>query len=503
MNLLAQQCGPPKLRPAHDRVWTGRAPKAFSLTVLVPVYNERHLVEVSVRRVLALQHELITDLQVVIVDDCSSDGSWEILQRLAAEDTRIVLLRHAQNSGKGAAIRTGLQHARGEVCIVHDADLEYHPEDIPALLLPFAKEGADAVFGSRYLPALYRRTLMYRHTLLNKFLTTLANFFSDLNLSDMETGYKAVNTDLLKSIPLRSNDFRFEVEITFKLAKRRARIFEVPIRYLPRSYEEGKKIGARDGIRAILAMLHFWLIDDIYHSDEYGSAILVRLEAARKFNLWMGDVLRPFVGDRVLEIGAGIGNLSNQFIPRDLYVASDINPHYLHYLRSYSHGKPYLHVLKVDAGSPDDFADLQGQFDTVLMINVLEHVPDERVTLENVLSALAPGGRAVILVPAHPSLYGSLDDVLAHRERYTRDSLRKSLENGGFEVEKIFDFNRCAVPGWWLNGKVMKRTTFSKIQLKVLNTAMPILRRVDHLWPWQGLSLIAVARKPDSSPKSR
>lgn len=468
---------------------------SFSLTVLVPVYNERHLVETSVRRVLALKSELISSLQVIAVDDCSCDGSWDVLQRLAAEDDRVLLLRHERNQGKGAAIRTALEQATGEICIVHDADLEYHPEDIPALLVPFAREGADAVFGSRYLPSLYRRTLMYRHTLLNRFITTAGNWFSDLNLSDLETGYKAVKTDLLKSIPIRSNDFRFEVEITLKLAKRRARIFEVPIRYLPRSYEEGKKIRGRDGIRALAAMLHFWVIDDIYREDEYGSAILVQLEAARKFNLWMGQKLRHYVGDRVLEIGAGIGNLTNQFIPRELYVASDINPHYLHYLESYAHGKPYLHVLHVDAGNSEHFAGLNEQFDTVLMINVLEHVPDEQLALKNVWSALAPGGRAVILVPCHPALYGSLDQVLGHRERYTAASLRSGLERAGFRVENLFDFNRCSVPGWWVNGSVLRKKTFSKLQLKVLNTVMPVLKKVDRLWPWQGLSLIAVAVK--------
>ena len=467
----------------------------FSLSVLVPVYNERHLVEFSLRRVLGVRSELVSSLQVIVVDDCSTDGTRDVLQRLAAEDDRILLLRHDRNQGKGAAIRTAIAHAVGDICIVHDADLEYHPDDIPSLLLPFAKEGADAVFGSRYLPSLYRRTLMYRHTLLNKFLTAVGNWFSDLNLSDLETGYKAVKTDLLKSIPIRSHDFRFEVEITFKLAKRRARIFEVPIRYLPRSYEEGKKIRGRDGFRALAAMIRFWLVDDIYHDDEYGSAILVQLESARKFNLWMGKSLRPYVGDRVLEIGAGIGNLSNQFIPRELYVVSDINPHYLHYLYSYSHGKPYMQVHHIDAGTPAHFEALQGQFDTVLMINVLEHVPDEQTALSNVRSALAPGGRVIILVPNHPSLYGTLDQVLGHRERYTATSLRIGLEKAGFRIDTFFDFNRCSVPGWWLNGKVLRKKTFSKVQLKFLNTAVPLFRQIDQFWPWEGLSLIAVAVK--------
>jgi len=476
-----------------------RAPRdgssSFRLSVLVPVYNERHLVEASIRRVLTLNSELIKSLQIVIVDDHSSDGTWEVLQRLATKDDRILLLRHGHNQGKGAAIRTAIQHATGDICIVHDADLEYHPDDIPAMMVPFAKEGADAVFGSRYLPALYRRTLMYRHTLLNKFLTAVGNWFSDLDLSDLETGYKAIKTDLLKSIPIRSDDFRFEVEITLKLAKRRARIFEVPIRYLPRSYEEGKKIRGSDGFRALLAMIRFWLVDDIYHEDEYGSAILVQLESARKFNLWMGQTLRPFVGDRVLEIGSGIGNLTNQFIPRERYVVSDINPHYLRYLESYAHGKPYLSVRRVDAGNMDDFEYLGSQFDTVLMINVLEHVPDEQIALRNVWAALAYGGRAIILVPRCPALYGTLDHVLGHRERYTVHSLRNALEKAGFCVENLFDFNRCSVPGWWFNGKLLRKKTFSKAQLKSLNTAMPLIRKIDRFLPWRGLSLIAVAVK--------
>ena len=474
---------------------SGLSANSLAVTILIPVYNERHLVLSSISRVLNLESDSISRLEVIVVDDCSTDGSWEILEKLAETNKLLTVVRHEKNQGKGAAIRTAIRFATGDVCLVHDADLEYNPDDIPALIRPFIEEGADAVFGSRYMAAPYRRVLMHRHTLINKAITGVINWFTDLNLSDVETCYKAINTALLKSLPLRSNDFRFEVEITMKLAKRRARIFEVPIRYMPRSFEEGKKIRARDGVLALLAAVNYSLVDDIYQKDAYGSHILNSLHLARRANKWMGDTLRPHIGDRVLEIGAGVGTLTSQFIPRELYVASDINPTYLHYLRSYSIGKPYLKVQTVDSGVNADFNSLEEQFDTAIMVNVLGHVPDEQKALKNLYRSLAPGGKVVILVPQNPKLYGSMDRVLEHRERYTSNGLRTSLETAGFRVEQVFDFNKTAVPVWYLNGTILKRTRFSRVQLKVLEILMPLIRCADRIWPWAGLSVIGIGVK--------
>jgi len=273
--------------PTFDSVQTGLLPsigpdsslRPLRLSVLVPVYNEEEVVEESLRRLLSLEHFLISNLEVIVVDDRSTDGTWEILKRLATEDDRIVLFQNERNLGKGGALRTAIAHATGDVAVPHDADLECNPTDIPSLLVPFAKERADVVYGSRYLPGNpYRRVLGKRHTAINKVLTSLTNWLTDLNLSDMETCYKAVRTDLLKSIPLRSNDFRFEVEITFKLAKREVRMFEVPIHYSPRSHAEGKKMRAKDGILALICMLRFWLTDDHYFKDQSGSPVLSESE---------------------------------------------------------------------------------------------------------------------------------------------------------------------------------------------------------------------------------
>ena len=237
----------PPLPPARPAAET----TAVKLSVVVPVYNERYLVRDLLARVLAVEDPCLAELEVVVVDDGSTDGTREILRQLAAGEPRLRYFEHAHNQGKGAAVRTGIAAATGDLTLFQDADLEYDPRDYPRLVRPFLEDGADVVYGSRFLAADRRRVLHYRHARINRFLTGMSNFFTDLDLTDMETCYKVFRTELLKSIPLRSNDFALEPEITAKIAKRGFRIFEVPISYLGRTYLEGKKIGWRDGLKAI------------------------------------------------------------------------------------------------------------------------------------------------------------------------------------------------------------------------------------------------------------
>src|SRR3984885_6915555 len=334
-----------------------------TLSVLVPVYNEEYLVAASLERLIGLADSPFLDrVQIIVVNDGLSDRTSEAISQFkellaSSPNDKLswLFIRHEQNKGKAAAIHTALSAATEELCVIHDADLEYHPDDLIKMVEVFLLEQADAVFGSRFIASEYRRVLFFRHELGNRFLTLFCNMVSDLNLSDMETCYKMVRTRLLKSIPLVSTRFGFEPEITIKLAKRAARIFEVPIRYAGRGYQEGKKIGWRDGVRCIGAIVHFALSDHVYSGDETGSEILGRLNRAPRFTKWMADVIRPYLGESVLEIGAGTGNLTLQLIPRPLYCVSDINPLYLDHLSKLALNRPYLQVCFTDGEKGDTY----------------------------------------------------------------------------------------------------------------------------------------------------
>ena len=258
----------------------------MKLSILMPVYNERTVVERCISMVLAAPLPEQMERELIIVDDRSTDGTFDILQRLAARRPEIRLFRHEVNRGKGAAVRTAIENASGDFALIQDADLEYDPGEYPRLLRPLLDGRADAVFGSRYLAGEQTRVLLFWHSVINKSLTLLSNMFCNLALTDMETCYKVFRTDLLKSIPIRSDRFGFEPEIVMKSAKRRFRIYEVPISYHGRTYEEGKKIGWKDGVKALGVILKFWLIDDLY-TTPYGRGVLNNLTGTPQYVNWL------------------------------------------------------------------------------------------------------------------------------------------------------------------------------------------------------------------------
>jgi glycosyltransferase involved in cell wall biosynthesis len=464
------------------------------LSILIPVYNERTVVERSLASVLAAPLPENMERELVVVDDCSTDGTSEILDRLAEREPCVHLVRHPVNQGKGAAVRTAIQSANGDFCLVQDADLEYDPSEYMKLLRPLLAGHADAVFGSRYMAGEQTRVLPFWHSMINKGLTLVSNMFSNLNVTDMETCYKAFRTDLLKSIPIRSNRFGFEPEITMKVSKRKLRVYEVPISYHGRTYEEGKKIGWKDGLKALAVILHFWLIDDLYVTS-YGRGLLNNLTGTPQYLSWLTRVLRPHLGDTVLEIGAGIGNLTGRLMARKLnYVAVENDPLYLHALRNRFLRTPNVTVCKLDPQNPADYARWEQKFDSILCVNVLETVKNPEGVLESVGGCLKAGGVVIVLVPQGPRLYGSLDRALGHVQRFSGSGLRRLLEGSGFQEVRLHQLNRFGTVSWWIYGKLLGRKRIPKVALKLFDKTVWLWRRIDGVLPWRGLSLIAIAR---------
>ncbi len=456
------------------------------LSVIIPVYNEMATLAKLVERV----QRVAVDKEILLVDDGSKDGSREFLRELGERgDPRLRVFFHEVNRGKSAALRTAIAAARGRITLIQDADLEYDPSDYPVLIEPIVDGQADVVYGSRFLGN-KRRVLMFWHTVGNRILTLFSNVFTNLNLTDLETCYKAFRTELLQSIPLSAERFGFEAEVTVKISQLGCRVYEVPISYHGREYWEGKKIGWKDGVQAL------WLI--IRHSlapTDAGLTTLRRVDSLRRYNGYLWSRMKPHVGSRVLEIGSGTGGISRHMLASRRLVVTDTRTDYLNVLRRTFRNYEHVAVHPMTLGEPAPLVERE-LFDTVVSANVLEHVEDDDAALRQIFALLEPGGRVVLVVPMLRALYGSIDQAIHHFRRYERAELEEKLAKAGFEVETTAPINALGIPGWWLNSVLLRRRTVPGIQARVNDLLVPWLRFEEKLGLSVGMSLLAVGRKP-------
>jgi SAM-dependent methyltransferase len=470
------------------------------LSVVVPCYDEAATIAEVLQRVLASPYTA----EVVVVDDGSTDGSPD---RVAAiGDPRVRLFRQPRNMGKGAALRRGLAAARAPFVVVQDADLEYDPADYETLLRPLLDGAADVVYGSRFHNSRPHRVLYFWHAVGNRLLTALSNMVTNLNLTDMETCYKAFRREVIQSIDLEEDRFGFEPEVTAKLARKNLRIFEVGISYRGRTYAEGKKIGWKDGVQALYCIGRYGLLEraldrapprpaPVAEADTALAGILDSLDGAENYADWICEMLDPYLKGEILEVGAGHGTLTERLVRRGHVVASDLSPRCVAELRGRFDGHRGIEVVEADGAS----AAAGRQFDAIVMVNVLEHIEDDAGVLGALGERLKPGGHLLVLTPAFPELYASFDQMVGHHRRYRKGGLSALAYRSGLEVVESRYVNSVGAVAWWTMATRLGRSPVSRWPVRIYDKAVvPWLRRLERGRDLPlGQSVVLVARRPE------
>lgn len=470
------------------------AARAKVLSVIIPVFNELHTLELIVDKVRSVPLPEGMTMEIIVVDDYSTDGTRNLYPKVRPLVSRVLL--HRRNQGKGAAIRTGLQYVTGDFVVIQDADLEYDPNEFLTLLKPLLEDRADVVYGSRFLGGHAHRVLYFWHTVGNTFLTLLSNMFTDLNLTDMETCYKMFRRSALEGIVIEQDRFGFEPEITGKLAQRDLRFYEIGISYHGRTYAEGKKIGVKDGFQAIYCILK-------YSRGRYrdvGRQTLQRLETDEEYGQWIYDRVGGSLGASVVEIGSGMGALGRFLADRAKVYLTDLRSDYFAALVERFQGHSNVHVRQVDVLDPPAELLEQG-FESAVSCNCIEHIEDDVTAIRNMGRMVRPGGKVVVLVPAFQALMSPLDYNLGHYRRYTTRSLSERFRLAGLEVEEASYLNFVGCVGWFVAGRVFRQGTIRPAHVTLHKFVQPIARAIEkHIFrerPPFGLSVIVTGRRPE------
>jgi SAM-dependent methyltransferase len=304
--------------------------------------------------------------------------------------------------------------------------------------------------------------------------------------------------EVVATMTIESRRFGIEPEITAKVARRGYRIYEVPISYYGRTYEEGKKIGWKDAVSALWTIVRHSL-REAEDPRNVGHVTLARMGRLEGYNRWLADRFVHALGSRVLEIGAGFGNMTRFFAGRELVVASDLDPVALEYLRGAFRDERGVTVAsyRFPLGDAERSEIRALSIDTIVCLNVLEHIKEDVGTLSDFFEVLRPGGRLILIVPALQRLYGSLDEHLHHVRRYEKAELEAKVRGAGFALEDLRFLNRPGIFGWWLNGRVLRRRVLPSGQLAAFKLLLPLLKREEANPPAVGMSLLAIARKPE------
>jgi 2-polyprenyl-3-methyl-5-hydroxy-6-metoxy-1,4-benzoquinol methylase len=468
----------------------------------MPCFNEAATVAETVRRVLASPYTA----ELIVVDDGSTDGSLDILRNL--EDPRVIVIAQRENRGKGAALQRGFREATQPFVIVQDADLEYDPSEYAVVLGPLLEGKADVVFGSRFHGSRPHRVLYFWHSVGNKALTLASNFFTNLNLTDMETCYKAFRREVLDSFTIEESRFGVEPEITAKVAGGNWRIYEVGISYEGRTYQEGKKINWRDGVRAmycvanyssVAARLRQWRYEQrapapISQADAQLAPTLETLDDATNYAEWIVESFAEHLGPNILEVGAGHGVITELLSQHGNVTASEPSPRAVELLRERFDGNPKVKVVQADAKGA-----IQGAtYDAIVLVNVLEHIYDDTETLRTLKEGLREGGSMIIFSPAFNTLYSNYDRKIGHHRRYRIKTVSLAAARAGLDVVDARYVNSVGFFAWLALAKTLRQDPTRSWSANFYDrAAVPAIRRAEQgRRPPLGQSVLCIARRP-------
>jgi SAM-dependent methyltransferase len=466
------------------------------LSVLMPIRNNCATLFEIVERVLT--SPLPLELELVAVDGGSTDGSWELIEDLAAADGRIQAIRLSARRSHGNMVRAAIEHMTGDVAVVQNAACPCDPHDYPLLLQPILQGVADAVYGSRALGS-PRRVSTGRRQRLSWLLRRVSNLINDQDLTSVHNDAKMVRADVLKQLRLTSNTPAFETELICRLAQRRARVYEVPVGVAAQAWQDEKGGGALDALRAVCEVFRCRFVDPQF-TDHSGFYVLSSMSRAENYNRWILRHVHPYLGRRVMEAGSGIGSMSALMLGNRRLLLVDNEPMYVSMLRQRFGHRGDVRVDEADLTQSTSFQRWQGEnLDTVLCSNVLEHLPPDHQVLRDFHQVLAPGGHCVIVVPAGRWLYTVLDQELGHYRRYAVEELRRKMSAVGFDVVYAKQFSRLGALSWAVFGHLLGRRQLGPRQMALFDRILPLAKIMEHLLPLPGMSLIMVGRKKQAA----
>ena len=475
------------------------------LSVILPCFDAAHVVEQVVQR--ALDSDFTAE--VIAVDGGSTDGTLDVLRAIA--DPRLRVIDQGQNLGRGAGLRRGFVEATQPFVLVQDVDDQYDAGDYALLMEPLLSGKADAVFGSRFVSRPHR-VLTWTHTVANKVLSLLSDAVTDLNLTDVATGCKAFRREALLELDLEQDRFGFEFEVTAKAAAADWRIYEVGISYDGRGHRPARAFRWSEGVRALYCISRYSSIGarlaaprthpgagrraiSFDEADESLAGTLDNLDDAGNYAAWIVDMVTPYVSGDIVELGAGHGTMSERLRHLGHVTACEPSPRAVALLEERFAGATDVTVIGKDIAGTMAGA----SFDSAVMINVLEHIPDDLEALTDIHDGLRPGGVLAVYVPAHEVLYSSFDRLIGHQRRYRRSTLTQALSLAGFEIVELRYVNMPGMVAWLVIARILGRTPSSSALLDLFDkVVVPVVRAVEDRWRMpSGTSLLAIARRPD------